>query len=760
MTRPQATPKLWAEEGDARQVPLASVIPVIPIDKTYTFAVPDEMVNHLTRGQRVRVPLGKSRRLVEGFILDLSQGQWNNSLQYMESIVEPQSWLGDELLTLGRWMAEYYGSPLGQVLASMVPPAVRKQSGFRTVRLIQLAQPIDQISTTARLGQKQRLLLESLSKYDTPIDAADILREAGCSTATLRSAVKRGWVLEQVVKQPADSPNFDEPLQTRTFTLNEEQETAINTIASHLSNHTFRVLLVYGVSGSGKTEVYIESMKRVLSQGQQVIVLVPEIALTTQLVHRFACRFTDVAVIHSGLTGVKRSLTWNAIRSGEKKVIIGTRSAVFAPCPDLGLIVVDEEQEPSYKNQQTPRFHARDVAIKRAQLLNIPILLGSATPSLETWFNCEHKTHYEKLHLSHRIAGLSLPDVEIVDMRDEEKTRPGYHLLSRLLEKRLGETIAGNQQAILLLNRRGYASVLFCPRCKNRVLCHRCHASLVLHQATDQVRCHHCYFSMPVPSTCADPSCNTKLVRFGIGTERLEEEIRRKFPQARLRRVDSDTMLRTDDYESVVRDFEARAFDIMLGTQMIAKGLDFPNVSLVGVISADTGLHHPDFRANERTFQLLTQVAGRAGRAQAGGRVVVQTLMSDLPAIQTARQHDYEAFADVELESRHRLRLPPFARIVRWILSDPAETQAQLAGEQFVKTLREVIETLDCEGADVLGPFPSPLERLRRMYRYDVLLRTISVEQRQTLLQHLRQNRKLRAKVKRQVIDVDPISLL
>ncbi len=353
-----------------------------------------------------------------------------------------------------------------------------------------------------------------------------------------------------------------------------------------------------------------------------------------------------------------------------------------------------------------------------------------------------------------------MPSVEVVDLRYEERSRHGLHLLSRLLEQRLGETLDKNEQAILLLNRRGYAHVLYCPRCKSRVLCHNCKAGMVFHRASAEAICHHCHAKIGVPQCCADPSCATRLISFGLGTERVEEEVRRKFPSARVRRVDSDTMDDVRKYEQVVAAFEQREFDVMVGTQVVAKGLDFPFVSLAGVVSADTALFMPDFRANEVTFQLITQVAGRAGRAKVGGRVVVQTLMSELPALQAAIRHDYDSFAEQELKSRRETHMPPFSRLTRWILSDPSESKLQHASREFASVIRAACSHLGLATAEVSGPFPSPLERVRRRYRYDILLRTDSAQDRAALLEYLRYEKQLKASVQRMVIDVDPVSLL
>ncbi len=756
----QTTPLLWSEERAPEIRRVASVVPVQPIDTVYAFEVPEALADQIAPGQRVRIPIGRHNRRVDGFVLDVSERSWTTTLKPIDSLLDRHSYLNAELLELGRWMARYYGTPLGRTLAAMVPAPVRDQSGFRSVRWLRLALPLGHIVQTAtRLGPAQRAVLEALAAAPAAVPADTLGRDLGVSSATVRGLIRKGWITQQVEKQARPAPNCDEPPQEPGFSLNDEQQRACAEIAALIDRRCWGVRLLYGVSGSGKTEVYINAMRRVLDRGRQVIVLIPEIALTTQLVRRFAVRFRNVAVIHSGLTGVKRSLTWEAIRRGDKRVIIGTRSAVFAPCPDLGLVVIDEEQEPSYKNMQAPRFHARETAMARARLQNIPIVLGSATPALETWQGCSDPDG-RRIHLTRRVAELQMPQVAIVDMRAEPHRRPGMHLLSRLLEQRLAEVLQRREQAVLLLNRRGYAQVLYCPRCKLGVSCRNCQAGMVFHRISGTVVCHHCYVQMEAPRRCADPSCGTPLIRFGLGTERAEEEVQRKFPQARLRRIDSDTMGRTADYEDMVRAFENHEYDFMIGTQMVAKGLDFPRVSLVGVLNADTALHLPDFRADERTFQLVTQVAGRAGRAHGRGQVVVQTAMPELPALLAAAQHDYDRFAATELAARRKTGMPPFSVLVRWVLSDAAESTLKLAAAHLAGVIREACVHLGLSDARVSGPFPCPLERLRRRYRQDILLRTATAEQRSALLDYLRQEHRLRSTAERVIVDVDPVSLL
>ncbi len=440
-------------------------------------------------------------------------------------------------------------------------------------------------------------------------------------------------------------------------------------------------------------------------------------------------------------------------------MVVGTRSAVFAPCPNLGLIAIDEEQEGSYKNMQAPRFHSRDVAIKRAQMLNIPVMLGSATPSLETWLNAHQMPHYDLIRLPHRVRGLPLPVVSVVDMRNEHRERKGIHMLSRAMEQRLAETLDRHQQAVLLLNRRGFASYIFCPDCSRRITCPRCKVNMVFHEAARQAVCHYCNTHFAVPDRCPAPNCGHKLVHFGMGTQRVEAELHTLFPAARIARVDSDVMTNAKEFAKLLTDFESHNLDMLIGTQMVAKGLDFPFVSFVGVVSADTALSLPDFRAAERTFQLVTQVAGRAGRADVPGSAVVQTFASDLVAISSALKHDFERFAHAELTSRRKMRFPPYYRLTRVLLEDKRLARVRSEAQAFVSQANALLADLP-EAADLIGPQPAPIEKVRDRYRQDVLIRAKTARTMQALLDRLRAKKLLNMKVQRLILDVDPVSLL
>ena len=757
---PHSVGRLWIEEGEARTGLAAAVAPIAPIDKPYTYAVGPELADRLKVGQRVRVPMGKRGRLVPGFCVSLGDEKWRHTLRPIHSLIDDESYLSPQLVDLGRWIARYYCCPLGPTLAALVPEAVRRKSGFVAVRSARLTRsPDDILSGPARIGPKSKALVETLAQAESPQEVDALLARARTTAGTLRSAVKKSWVEVITERRPKPPPQWNVPRVEPLFELTEAQETAVRRIGERIDAGGFGVTLLYGVSGSGKTEVYIRVMRRALARGGQVIMLVPEIALTTQLVNRLAARFDDVAVIHSGLTGVDRSLTWRAIARGDRRVVIGTRSAVFAPCPEPALIVVDEEQEPSYKNLQAPRFHVRDVAIKRAQTGGIPIVLGSATPSLETWLNCERVEHYERIDLPARVRDLPMPKVEVVDVRSPSSRTGEAPALSDAMKQKVSETLDRGQQAVILINRRGFASVIWCPACHWRLRCPQCNVGMVFHLSKQQAACHYCRARITVPEVCPDPSCKRPVHRSGAGTQRVEQELAAAFPQARIVRADSDTMKRAAHYRDLVDRFGAREIDILLGTQMIGKGLDFPHVAFVGVVGADLAGAAVDFRSSERLFQLLTQVAGRAGREQAGGEVVVQTLMPDAAAVQAAVRHDFGLFAESELEVRQRIGFPPFTRLTRFVFGDPRERALRKAAEAFAAELRRHIAELSLSGTDILGPQPCALERLRNQYRYDVLLRAPGAGVMQRVLDRLRGSGMPRPKVKTFVVDVDPLSL-
>jgi primosomal protein N' (replication factor Y) len=519
-----------------------------------------------------------------------------------------------------------------------------------------------------------------------------------------------------------------------------------------LSAERFAPFLLLGVTGSGKTEVYLRAIEACRRQGRQALVLVPEIALTPQTVARLGARFDRVAVLHSALGDAQRARAWRRIRAGEADVVIGPRSAVFAPVPRLGLVVVDEEHEPSFKQQNAPRYHARDLALVRAQRAGAVVVLGSATPSLESWHHAR-EGRYGLLRLPERVAGRTLPGVQIVDLgAPEERAGPGA-LFSRTLQTRLREALRAGHQAILFQNRRGFATSVACPRCGLVVRCEHCDVALTYHRSEARALCHLCGHERRLPPAC--PDCALPGLRMrGVGTQTVEQELERIAPGVRLARLDSDTMGGRDAYEEVLGRFARREIDVLVGTQMIAKGLDFPGVTLVGVVSADTALALPDFRAAERTFQLLAQVAGRAGRGDDDGRVVVQTRLPDHPAVEMAAAQDFERFAEHEIADRRAHGYPPFGRLLRVLVRGPKASEVSARA----RATRDLAVASAAPSVEVLGPAPPPVARVQGRWREQVLVKAPDHREVARVLEALRAAPRPRGRVE-ESYDVDPVGL-
>jgi len=646
MTKRDKTPSLFATEEP--EPPAGTHVVRVALesaaDTEFDYLVPDALWP-VAVGQRVAVPFGKGNRPEEGFCVEsdlpreaaFGSADRGIRLKAVTRIVDERPLLDAQLMELARWIGDYYVCPLGQVLAAMVPGAVKRAAGVRTQRLVYLVAPPD--VTDALKGPKQKKLIALLRERgavtaESAVETDRVLAAVDCRPPTLKNLADKQIVRITQKKVLSALPVIPEGMAAapQQVTLNADQRTALDHISEQIETGRFGVTLLHGVTDSGKTELYIRAIGQVLQKGKAAIVLLPEIALTTQTVQRFSARFERIAVMHSGLTAGQRNVQWQKIRAGETDVVIGARSAVFAPLPNLALVVVDEEHEPSYKQDTVPRYHGRDVAIKRAQLASAHCILGTATPSLETLRNCETRPSFTRVRLPKRVMDLPMPTMKLIDMGQGGVTQHALDLLSRPLVERLAETLARKEQAILLLNRRGYSSFVFCPSCRHALQCRNCDATLTFHKkprpaaAMSTVTgrhiehgyaiCHHCGAQTLVRRNC--PLCGKAMTMIGLGSQKLEEELARRFPEARIARVDSDSMA-TQDYYRLLRDFGQGRIDVLAGTQILAKGLHFPNITLVGVVSADTCLYLPDFRSNERTFQLVSQVAGRAGRSEKHG---------------------------------------------------------------------------------------------------------------------------------------------
>ena len=533
--------------------------------------------------------------------------------------------------------------------------------------------------------------------------------------ATIPSVLKNG----KISVKPRSPEEKKEPLdKTSSLLLTEEQDVALKSVVDKIDKAHHKSFLLHGITASGKTEVYLQAIERVLKEGKTSIVLVPEIALTPQTVERFTSRFGDlVAVIHSALIGSMRYSEWKRIKDGEARIVVGARSAVFSPVKNLGLIIIDEEHETSYKQEDVPRYHARDVAMMRAKLSNCPVILGTATPSLESYHMALNKS-IELVKLTKRIDDRNLPKVKIVDMRMELATRKRLVIFSSILIASIQNVLDKKQQAMIFLNRRGFSTYINCKKCGLVLKCKSCDSVLVYHYEKKKLICHYCNYSVAPPDLC--PKCRSSYIKyFGIGTEKIESELARLFPGARIARMDTDTTRKRGSHERILDDFKHHRLDILIGTQMIAKGLDFPKITLVGVVNADVTMNLPDFRASERTFNLMTQVAGRAGRGDEGGEVIIQTYAPSHYAITTASKHDYEGFYEEEIKSRKELSFPPFTHIIRLGLRARNENSVIKAAED----LKDFLLCKKMKDIEIIGPAPSPISRIRGYFRWNVLIK-------------------------------------
>lgn len=791
-----------------------------PLDRPFTYRLPETLRHRVKAGSRVLVPFGP--RKLTGVVLRCHDERPQVPAKDALKLLDAEPVLSAELLALGRWISAYYCAPLGEVLRGMLPLAaeIRRgkvwsltDAGRDAARQLLLdSSPDDPVAQVLRMLERR------------PLSAAYLAKSMPLGEKAIRSLEKKGFIAAEQVEaerdplrapserlrvempaRPADAKLTKAERELRAFLelhpgshnlkdlegtvkdaspaarslarkkvvelrpepvainsgpvrarheLNEAQAAAFAAVRSALDAREFKTFLLHGVTGSGKTEIYLNCIEGALEQGRSALLMVPEIALTPQMAGQFFSRFGDrVAILHSAFTDVERSEQWRRIRSGAASVVVGTRSGVFAPVRNLGLIVVDEEHDGSYKQEETPRYNGRDVAIVRAQGAGAVVVLGSATPSLESRYNVE-RGKYTLLELPGRIAARPMPEVELVDMRQEFLETRKQATFSRKLMEEVGNRLENGEQTIVLLNRRGFSSFVACRACGERIQCVNCSLTLTYHKRDRRLLCHYCGYAEKVPSMC--PKCQSEHIYFlGLGSERVEEELHHAFPRARIARLDRDTVTGKRQYETILQDFREGNYDILVGTQMIAKGHDIPNVTFVGVVSADIGLGMPDFRAAERTFQLLTQVAGRAGRGSTPGRVLIQTINPDHYAIQLASKQDYQAFYEKEIHFRRMMHYPPFAAMANILVRSEKKEMAMRMSTELGHRL------VPPPQLRVMGPAEAPVPRLKAEYRYQFLIKAAS---RKTLNETLQQVRSYALEQKwpatALVIDVDPLSLM
>jgi primosomal protein N' (replication factor Y) (superfamily II helicase) len=737
---------------------IAKVVVDLALDREFDYAIPAALTGVVHVGSRVAVPFGKMR--AQGYVVGLAEFSTHGRLKEISEVIGKKPLLSDKILELTRWMAKYYCCRVEQAVRCALPEVVRKaQISWKERQFATLGKITpEEFAALQKRAKKQACIIEIL-RGEEGVLVAELAQRAGTDAATIKRLAKKGFVIVSDQIQERDPFGGEVFLPTTPLALTGEQQTALELCRAAITTPE-KPVLIRGVTGSGKTEIYLQAIEHTLRQGKDSIVLVPEISLTPQTVERFRARFShqQITVLHSHLSEGERHDQWHKIRNGESHIVIGARSAVFAPVQSLGLIVVDEEHENTYKQEDTPRYNARDIAVMRGKLERAAVILGSATPSLESFYNAQ-RSRYTLATLSQRVDNQKMPIMRIVDMRQEAKRQKGVqHVLSTKLFTAIESRLAKNEQTILFLNRRGYATHAFCPKCGYVAKCQNCSISLTFHRRAHELRCHLCGHVGPVPERCPDPSCRDPSFKYsGMGTEKVEDAIQAAFPKARVQRMDADVMTKKTMYRDVLNAFRVGKIDILVGTQMIAKGLHFPNVTLVGIIYADMALHLADFRASERTFQLLVQVAGRAGRGDVEGEVIVQSFTPFHPAVQYARQHDFVGFYEQEIEFREELRYPPVTRMVCLTIRSRSENKAQFTAGVLAKELEKQFSKTN--HVLMAGPAPAPLSRIQGTYRFQIMLRTEQITKLTELLGQLLPAFKAPADVTVSV-DVDPLSLL
>ncbi|MHA8111068.1 primosomal protein N' [Lactobacillaceae bacterium Melli_B4] len=794
-------------------------VPTMQTDQPYTYQIPKTLADDLALGMRVIVPFGRGKRKVQGFIVAFSNHvDYSGTIKPIDEIIDLTPVANDEMLKLSAWLAQTTFSFRISCMLTMLPSVMRakatkmlKKTGLplegelatlfgdhdeivadtdrftaaqlrmfiQAVRNQQLAveyvvknqakpklamqvkaalipSELERTLTKvpANAVAQQKLLRWLIDHPQTPIVQSQLLSNLEITAATVNTAAKKGWLHKQQVEVRRDPTQRQIP-RNYPLALNADQKNAVDHIDAALKAERSDVFLLEGVTGSGKTEVYLQAIQKALVVGKTALMLVPEISLTPQMVNRVKGRFGDlVAMLHSGLSIGEKYDEWRRINDGQAQVVVGARSAVFAPLKNIGIIIMDEEHDSSYKQEDTPRYSTREVAKWRGQYNHCPVVLGSATPSLESRARAS-KGVYQLLMMPHRINHQSLPTVKIVDMREEVQDH-GESDFSNSLLTAIQTRLDRHEQTVLMLNRRGYSSFLMCRDCGFVLKCPNCDISLTLHLRDHKMQCHYCGFEQPVPSEC--PNCHGHQLRsFGTGTEKVEQELNRRFANARVIRMDVDTTKRKGAHERLLNQFGSGQADILLGTQMIAKGLDFPNVTLVGVLNADTSLELPDFRANEKTFQLLTQVSGRAGRAAKQGEVYIQTYNPDNQAIQLAKDQDYEKFYRSEMRLRHLANYPPYFFTIRITANATYENQAAKVIYQIDRYLKQTLTNQNI----ILGPTPSAITRINNKYYYQLLIKYKHEPKLQSALEYVLDHYQTATRHGIYIsIDVEPVSFM
>ena len=693
------------------------------LNRTFDYKVPIELEELIMIGSTVLVPFGKSSTLEEGYVVGIKE----NTTYEVKEIVKIKHNLTEKQIELAKWMAKRYFCNISDCIKQMLTPGTKSKKAEKnvqdkTINAVYLKKDIDEIQFDIEMGkiksEKQKKILQFL-KNNEGATVPEIELFTDGSRAIVKTLEKNGYV-EIIEKKIERNPLANKKIgKTENLKLTDEQQSAYNKVALDITTNSYEQFLLYGVTGSGKTEVYLQLIGKALEQDKTAIVLVPEISLTPQMIDRFIARFNkdEIAVLHSKLSIGERYDEWNKIKEGKAKIIIGARSAIFAPTENIGIIIIDEEHDSSYKSEAIPKYDAKEIAKKIAKENNCPLVLGSATPDLVTYYKAQ-QGKITLLELTKRANNSKLPEVEIVDLK-MELANGNRSMLSVKLHDKIEQNLKEKRQTILFLNRRGFSTFIMCRECGYTVKCKNCNISMTYHKTENKLKCHYCGYEENVVTTC--PECHSDKIRyFGTGTQKLEQEINKIFPEASTIRMDIDTVTKKNSHEEILNKFKNENIDILIGTQMVVKGHHFPNVTLVGVIAADSSLNIDDYRANERTFQILTQVAGRAGREQLDGNVVIQTYNPDNFSIICAQKQDYEMFYNTEIALREQLKYPPFCDIILIGFNSLSEKEIMDASTKIYNYLKN---NLNEQEFKVLKPMPSPIDKIQNRYRWRIIIK-------------------------------------
>ena len=692
------------------------------LNRKFDYKIPEKLEDIITIGSRVLVPFANFKTLEQGYVIKIKQ----NTEFEVKEIAGLEENLSEEKIKLARWMARKYFCNVSECIKLMLTPGtkskdIEKRLQDKKINFVYMGVSENDIDINSLRGEKQKKAIEFIMK-NQGLTIPEIMNFSGVSRETINSLVKKGYIEIKQEKVDRNPLSLKKSNENKKLKLTEEQELALEKVENSIEEKKFEEFLLYGVTGSGKTEVYMQLIEKVIKNGKSAILLVPEISLTPQMLDRFIGRFgkDKIAVLHSKLSIGERHDEWIRIKEEKSKIVIGARSAIFAPVKNLGIIIIDEEHDSSYKSESSPRYNAKEIAEKICKENNIPLLLGSATPDINTFYRTNLENIDDRritlLKLTKRANNSSLPKVKIVDLK-KELAIGNKTMFSTLLHKLIEENLKNKHQTILFLNRRGYSTFIMCRECGYTMKCPNCNISLTYHSFQNKLKCHYCGHEENPVKIC--PNCgSTKIRYFGTGTQKIEEEVKKEFPEASIIRMDVDTVSKKNSHEEILNKFKKENIDILIGTQMVVKGHHFPNVTLVGVIEADSSLNIDDFRANERTFQILTQVAGRAGREQLPGKVVVQTYNPNSFAIELSKGQNYDLFYKTEIELRKQLNYPPFCDIIVVGFSGRDNNEISKLSTYVYKLLKTNLENYNIK---VFMPMPAPIDKIKNRYRWRIV---------------------------------------